>query len=121
MLKRLLTVVLVLMLVGDVSGIASAGDIKMDIDLDLSLDLAADLEDIDNNNILLIEQDGYRDKVGCVIQIHGGNLLVIDQTGCRTSVDFVLQHNVNHASGYNIATIVQDGYRNRVGAVVQWR
>lgn len=123
MLKRLLTVVLALMLVGGLAGIASAQDCAMDIDvdLDIALHLEDNLVEVDDNNIFALCQDGYRNKVGLVHQFNGGNLLVINQTGCRTSVDFVWQSNTASATGYNIATICQDGYRNRVGAVIQVR
>lgn len=133
MLKRLLTVILVLMLVVGVSGIASADNcipndiddacvIDIDVDLDIDLNLAnIDLADLNDNNIFALCQDGHGNDVGLVHQFQGGNLLVIDQPGHGNDVCFVWQDNSASLTGYNIATICQSGHGNGVGAVIQVR
>lgn len=137
MLKRLLTVVLVLMLVVGVSGIASAKPPKppkppkpacdvckilIDAELKLNLDLdVRDLRRVDDNNITAICQDGNNNEVGWVMQCHGGNLLILEQSGSQCDVDFVMQYNTASASGKNLVVISQDGYNNDVIGIMQWR
>jgi len=122
MKKRALVAVIIAaiaMMIGaqsTVVGQAAPGEVDIDLDLDHD-----DLEDLDDNNILTICQDGYRNKVDLVHQFNGGNLLVIDQPGHGNDVCFVWQDNSASLTGYNIATICQSGHGNGVGAVIQVR
>jgi len=140
MLKKLLTVVLVLMLVVGVAGIVSAEcpedledacTINATVDVDITLDLDFGCWELDDNNVSVIcQNDGSwffgmgGNSVGMVYQDGGHNFSVIGQDGSWNHVGLVHQTTecggwFSWFGGYNISTIKQGGNGNSVGVVVQ--